>query len=89
MKVFVQIVDTSNGSCQHALIDEPVKEEHAAANAIAHLVGHVKIDWHFDLKLESIKNKPCTMIGVISETNKIVNVTYYSDEKLRIVNNQK
>lgn len=80
MKTFVQIVDTSNGNYQHALIDEPIIDGYEVINAIAHLVGHIKIDWYFDLKLESLKNKPCTMTGIISETNKIVTVTYYSDE---------
>lgn len=80
MKVFVQIIDTSNGSCQHALIDEPVKEEHAAANAVAHLVGHVKTDWNKPIVLEDLKNSPNIMTGVISETNKIVTVVYYSDK---------
>lgn len=81
MKVFVQIVDTSNGNCQHALIDEPIKEGYEAANAVAHLVGHVKIDWNKPLVLEDLKNSPNVITGVISDTNKIVTVIYYTEEQ--------
>lgn len=79
MKTFVQIVDTSNGTYQHALIDEYIKEGYEAANAVAHLVGHVKIDWNKPIILEDLKNSPNIITGVISDTNKIVTVVYYSD----------
>lgn len=80
MKTFVQIVDTLNGNYQHALIDEPIKEGYEAANAVAHLVGHVKVDWNKSVVLENLKNSPNVMTGVISDTNKIVTIIYYSDE---------
>ena len=79
MKTFVQIVDTSNGNYQHALIDEPIKEGYEAANAVAHLVGHAKIDWNKPTVLEDLKHSPNIITGVISDTNKIVTVIYYSD----------
>ena len=81
MKTFVQIVDTSNGNYQHALIDEPIKEGHEATNAVAHLVGHVKVDWNKPVVLEDLKNSPNVITGVISDTNKIVTVIYYSEEQ--------
>ena len=81
MKTFVQIVDTSNGNYQHALIDEPIKEGYEAANAVAHLVGHVKVDWNQPLVLEDLKHSPNIMTGVISDTNKIVTIIYYTKEQ--------
>lgn len=81
MKTFVQIVDTLNGNCQHALIDEPIQEGYEAANAVAHLVGHVKVDWNQPLILENLKNSPNIITGVISDTNKIVTVIYYIEEQ--------
>lgn len=79
MKTFVQIVDTSNGNYQHALIDEPIKEGYEVANAVAHLVGHVKIDWNSDFIHKDLVNTPRLMTGIISETNKVVNIICYSD----------
>lgn len=80
MKVFIQIVDTITGNCQHALIDEPIKEGFEISNAVSHLVGHVKVDWNPEYKYRNLRNKPCTKSGIISETNKIINVIYYSDK---------
>ena len=79
MKVFVQIVDTSNGNYQHALIDEPVKADFEVANAIAHLVGHVKVEWNSDFIHKDLVNKPRLMTGIVSETNKIINIVCYEE----------
>ena len=75
MKVFVQIIDTSVCSFQHAVIEEPIEKGFEVKNAITHLVGQVSIEWKGHFHYDNLKNSPKVLFGYISNTNKIVNVT--------------
>ena len=73
MIVFVQIIDTSVCSFQHAVIEEPIEKGFEVKNAIAHLVGQVSMEWISDTSV-SLENSPRILSGYITETNKIVTV---------------
>ena len=74
MKVYVQIVDTSNGIFQSGMIEEPVKKGFEIQNALAHFgVLASEINW---VELYNGVNYT-SKFGEVSETTKIVNIIYY------------
>ena len=84
MKVFVQIIDTSVCSFQHAVIEEPVEKGFEVKNAIAHLVGQVSMEWVSDTSV-GLENSSRILSGYITGTNKIVTAICVGQEKMQNV----
>lgn len=73
MKVTVMIVDTISGIYQSGQIDEPVKDDNAVANALAHFgVSFGSIVW--DHKTETMG------IGTVTGTTKAVSYVRINKE---------
>ena len=72
MKVYVQVINITNGIYQQGMIDEPVKKGLEVANALGHFGIDINtIEWTSTDATESYESK----FGAIKETTKIVTVT--------------
>ena len=72
MKVFVQVINITNGIYQHGMIDEPVKKGLEIANALGHFGVNINtVEWISTDATEDYESK----FGAIKETTKIVTVT--------------
>ena len=72
MKVFVEVINITNGIYQQGMIDEPVKKGLEVANALEHFGIDINtIEWTSTDATEDYESK----FGTIIETTKIVTVT--------------
>ena len=72
MKVFVQVINITNGIYQEGMIDEPIKKGLEIANALGHFGIDVNtVEWTSTDATEDYESK----FGAIKETTKIVTVT--------------
>ena len=72
MKVFVEVINITNGIYQQGMIDEPVKKGLEVANALGHFGIDVNtIEWTSTDATEDYESK----FGAIKETTKVVTVT--------------
>ena len=72
MKVFVEVINITNGIYQQGMIDEPVKKGLEVANALGHFGIDINtIEWTSTDATEDYESK----FGAIKETTKIVTVT--------------
>ena len=72
MRVFVQVINTSNGISQNGMIEEPVQKGFEVANALEHFGVNINtVEWIYEYS----KNNFRTKIGEVRDTTKIVNVT--------------
>ena len=72
MKVYVQVINITNGIYQQGMIDEPVKKGLEVANALGHFGIDINtIEWTSTDATEDYESK----FGAIKETTKIVTVT--------------
>ena len=69
-KVYVQVVDTTNGISQNGMIEEPVKEGLEISNALAHFgVNYGLVEWS-----KTYFNNVKLMTGIVQDTSKVVSV---------------
>ena len=72
MKVFVEVINITNGIYQQGMIDEPVKKGLEVANALGHFGIDINtVDWTSTDATENYESK----FGAIKETTKVVTVT--------------
>ena len=72
MKVFVQVINITNGIYQQGMIDEPIKKGLEVANALGHFGVDINtIEWTSTDATENYESK----FGVIKDTTKVVTVT--------------
>ena len=72
MKVYVQVINITNGIYQQGMIDEPVKKGLEVANALGHFGIDINtIEWTSTDATEDYESK----FGAIKETTKVVTVT--------------
>ena len=72
MKVYVQVINITNGIYQQGMIDEPIKKGLEIANALGHFGIDINtIEWTSTDATEDYESK----FGAIKETTKIVTVT--------------
>ena len=72
MKVFVEVINITNGIYQQGMIDEPVKKGLEVANALGHFGIDINtVEWTSTDATEDYESK----FGAIIETTKIVTVT--------------
>ena len=72
MKVYVQVINITNGIYQQGMIDEPVKKGLEVANALGHFGIDINtVEWTSTDATEDYESK----FGMIIETTKIVTVT--------------
>ena len=72
MKIFVQVINVTDGVYQQGMIDEPVKKGLEVANALGHFgVGINAVEWTSTDATEDYESK----FGIIKDTTKIVTVT--------------
>ena len=75
MKVFVQIVNTLNGSSQTGMIEEPVVKGQEIENAIKHFgVIYGEVIWNSDFINEDVANHPRLLTGYVEGANKVINI---------------
>lgn len=74
MKVYIQIVNTTNGISQNGMIDEPVKKGSEIANALGHFgISINDMKWDYDV-IRGDMNNSKIMAGIVSGTTKVVNI---------------
>ena len=72
MKVFVQVINITNGIYQQGMIDEPIKKGLEVANALGHFgIDITTVEWTSTDATEDYESK----FGAIKETTKVVTVT--------------
>lgn len=72
MKVFVQVINITNGIYQEGMIDEPIKKGLEVANALGHFGIDINtVEWTSTDATEDYESK----FGTIKETTKIITVT--------------
>ena len=72
MKVFVQVINITNGVYQQGMIDEPVKKGLEVANALGHFGVDINtVNWISTDSSENWESK----FGVINNTTKVVTIT--------------
>ena len=72
MKVFVQVINVTNGVYQQGMIDEPIKKGLEVANALGHFGIDINtVEWTSTDATEDYESK----FGAIKETTKVVTVT--------------
>ena len=72
MKVFVQVINITNGIYQQGMIDEPIKKGLEVANALGHFGIDINtVEWTSTDATEDYESK----FGAVKETTKIVTVT--------------
>ena len=72
MRVFVQVINTSNGISQNGMIEESVQKGFEVANALEHFGVNINtVEWIYEYSKNNFKTK----IGEVRDTTKIVNVT--------------
>lgn len=77
-KVYIQIVDPVNDTCQSACIQEPVEPTQAISNACRHFgFNRAEVDWSVPfVSKESFPKMPAhvCMTGSIQGTSKLVTI---------------
>lgn len=72
MKVYVQVINITNGIYQQGMIDEPIKKGLEVSNALGHFGVDINtVEWTSTDATEDYESK----FGAIKETTKIVTVT--------------
>ena len=72
MKIFVQVINVTNGIYQQGMIDEPIKKGLEVANALGHFGIDVNtVEWTSTDATEDYESK----FGAVIDTTKIVTVT--------------
>ena len=72
MKVFVQVINVTNGIYQQGMINEPIKKGLEVANALGHFGIDVNtVEWTSTDATEDHESK----FGAVIDTTKIVTVT--------------
>lgn len=75
MKVYVQVVNSRTGGCQHEMIEEPVMEGYEVENALGHLgIDRGEITWDNNTVYDRLCNSPQVSTGRVEGTDKIINV---------------
>ena len=76
MKVFVQVINVTNGIYQQGMIDEPIKKGLEVANALGHFGIDINtVEWTSTDATENYESK----FGAVIDTTKIVTVTSLLD----------
>ena len=72
MKVYVQVINITNGIYQQGMIDEPIKKGLEVANALGHFGIDINtVEWTSTDATENYESK----FGAVKDTTKIVTVT--------------
>jgi hypothetical protein len=72
MKVYVQVINITNGIYQQGMIDEPIKKGLEVSNALGHFGVDINtVEWTSTDATEDYESK----FGAIKDTTKVVTVT--------------
>ena len=76
MKVYVQVINITNGIYQQGMIDEPIKKGLEVSNALGHFGIDINtVEWTSTDATENYESK----FGAVIDTTKIVTVTSLLD----------
>lgn len=71
MKVFLQVINKTNGVYQTGMIDEPVVGDKHIVNALAHFgVTYGDVNWYTNYQLQNTISK----FGEVEGTSKVVSI---------------